>query len=310
MEKPEAPVSFRQVLTNRQFRALWLAQLVSNFGDWLALLALFSFIAFRLNGTPSQIAGMLISFTLPVAILGPIAGVFVDRWNLKRTMIASDLIRAVLAGLLAVSTELYQIYLITFALSCVSCFFLPAQMVAIPILVRKEELLVANSINAQTVQLIRVISPAIAGALVAWAGHKVCFYIDSLSFVLSAALLSTITLHRETTAAHKGHRIVTARANRRLEVHCETPRHSFLNCLYDGGHTRHGSLRCGDCGLCPRHFIRRLPAVWRDHFNGGCWDNSGGSADRKIRTKMVKTASGDAGNFRNRHQRPHFGRAE
>ncbi|MGH9906498.1 MAG: MFS transporter, partial [Pyrinomonadaceae bacterium] len=95
----------------------------------------------------------LISFTLPVAILGPIAGVFVDRWNLKRTMIASDLIRAMLAALLAVSTELYQLYLITFALSCVSCFFLPAQMVAIPLLVRKEELLVANSINAQTVSI-------------------------------------------------------------------------------------------------------------------------------------------------------------
>ncbi|MGH9906497.1 MAG: MFS transporter [Pyrinomonadaceae bacterium] len=53
-------------------------------------------------------------------------------------------------------------------------------------------------------QLIRIISPAIAGALVAWAGHQVCFYIDSLSFVLSAALLSTITLHRETIEAHKG----------------------------------------------------------------------------------------------------------
>ena len=189
MENSDAPVSFGRVLRNRQFRALWLAQLVSNFGDWLALLALFSFIAFRLHGTASQVGWMLISFTLPVAVLGPIAGVFVDRWNLKRTMIASDVIRAVLAALLAVSTELYQIYFLAFALSCVSCFFLPAQTVAIPLLVRKEELLVANSINAQTVQLIRVISPAVAGALVAWAGHKVCFYIDSLSFFISALLL-------------------------------------------------------------------------------------------------------------------------
>jgi DHA3 family macrolide efflux protein-like MFS transporter len=204
MEKRDAPVFFRQVLKNKQFRALWLAQLVSNFGDWLALLALFSYIAFRLHGTPSQIGWMLISFTLPVAVLGPIAGVFVDRWDLKKTMIASDVFRAILAGLLAVSTELYQIYFLAFALSCVSCFFLPAQMVAIPLLVRKEELLVANSINAQTVQLIRVISPAVAGALVAWAGHKVCFYIDSLSFVISAALLSTITLQRETTETRKG----------------------------------------------------------------------------------------------------------
>jgi DHA3 family macrolide efflux protein-like MFS transporter len=204
MEESAAPVSFGRVLKNRQFCALWLALLVSSFGDWLALLALFSYIAFRLHGTPSQISWMLISFTLPAALFGPLGGVFVDRWNIKRTMIASDLIRTVLAALLAFSTDLYQIYFLVFTLSFVSCFFLPAQTVAIPLMVRKEELLVANSINAQTIQLIRVISPAVAGALVAWAGHKICFYIDSLSFVISAALLSTITLHRDTTEANKG----------------------------------------------------------------------------------------------------------
>ena len=175
MEIRYAPITFRQVLKNKQFFILWLAQLISNFGDWLALLALFSFIAFRLNGTPSQVSWMLISFTLPVAVLGPIAGVFVDRWNLKRTMILSDVVRAIIACGLAFSTEPYQIYFLVFALSSVSCFFLPAQTVAIPLLVSREELLVANSINAQTIQLIRVISPAVAGALVAWAGGKTLF---------------------------------------------------------------------------------------------------------------------------------------
>ena len=208
MEMRYAPVTFRQVLRNRQFFILWLAQLISNFGDWLALLALFSFIAFRLKGTPSQVSWMLISFTLPVAVIGPIAGVFVDRWNLKRTMIISDLIRAIIACLLAFSTELYQIYFLVFALSCVSCFFLPAQTVAIPSVVSKEELLVANSINAQTIQVIRVISPAIAGALVAWAGEKACFYINSLSFGLSAVLLSTITLKGTIPEAAKGIRSI------------------------------------------------------------------------------------------------------
>ena len=103
-------ITFRQVLKNRQFFALWLAQLVSSFGDWLALLALFSLIAYRLHGPPSQVSWMLISFTLPAAFLGPVAGVFVDRWNVKRTMIASDLIRAVLAALLAFTTDLNCIH--------------------------------------------------------------------------------------------------------------------------------------------------------------------------------------------------------
>jgi MFS family permease len=203
-------VTFKRVLMNRRFFALWLAQLVSAFGDWLALLALFSFVAYHLHGAPSQVSWMLISFTLPAAFLGPIAGVFVDRWDVKRTMIVSDLIRAVLAALLAFSTDLSQIYLLVFALSSVSCFFQPAQNVALPLLVSKEELLVANALNAQTIQFIRVISPAVAGVLVAWVGEKVCFYIDSLSFIFSATMLMTIIIRREMTESNKGVRSVTA----------------------------------------------------------------------------------------------------
>jgi DHA3 family macrolide efflux protein-like MFS transporter len=209
-EAVAAPVTFRQVLRNRGFRSVWLAQLVSSCGDWLALLALFSFIAFRLRGTPAQISGMLIAFTLPAAVLGPVAGVFVDRWDLKRTMIGSDLIRAGLAVVLAFAVDLYQVYLLVFALSAVSCFFLPAQTVAIPLLVRKEELLVANSINGQTLQLIRVVSPAAAGALVAWAGERACFYIDGASFLVSALILSTIRLSRSAADHHRSINAVTA----------------------------------------------------------------------------------------------------
>jgi MFS family permease len=210
MTTKNAPVTFKQVLMNRQFFALWLAQLVSAFGDWLALLALFSFVAYRLHGVPSQVSWMLISFTLPAAFLGPIAGVFVDRWDVKRTMIISDLIRAVLAALLAFSTDLSQIYFLGFALTSVSCFFLPAQNVALPLLVSKEELLVANALNTQTVQFLRVISPAVAGALIALAGEKVCFYIDSLSFIFSATMLMTIIIRRETTEPYKGIRSISA----------------------------------------------------------------------------------------------------
>ncbi|MCI0661633.1 MAG: MFS transporter, partial [Acidobacteria bacterium] len=69
-----------------------------------------------------------------------------------------------------------------------------AQSVAIPRLVRKEELLVANSLNAQTTSLNRILGPAAASALVAWAGEKVCFYIDSFTFIFSAAMLSFVVL--------------------------------------------------------------------------------------------------------------------
>jgi len=195
--------TYRDVLSNRRFFALWLAQFVSSFGDWLAILALFSLVAFRLHGSPYQVAGVMISFIAPWALLGPVAGVYVDRWNVKRTMIASDLLRAVIAALLALSGPLGQTYLLVFLLSSVSCFFMPAQAVAIPLIVRREDLLLANSLNAQTIQLGKVISPAIAGLLVSWAGEKACFYIDGATFLFSAATLSKITIDRVSAEAGK-----------------------------------------------------------------------------------------------------------
>lgn len=68
----------------------------------------------------------------------------------------------------------------------------------------------ANALNTQTVQFLRVISPAVAGALIALAGEKVCFYIDSLSFIFSATMLMTIIIRRETTEPNKGIRSVSA----------------------------------------------------------------------------------------------------
>ena len=208
MDDSHSAATFLHVLKNRQFFALWLSQFVSNFGDWLAILALFSLVAFRWHGTPYQVAGIFISFTLPWAFLGPVAGVFVDRWNLKWTMIASDLIRAALVALLAFATNVYQLYALFLILSSVSCFFMPAQTAAIPLIVRKDELLVANAANAQTVQFNKIVSPAIAGLLVAWAGEKICFYLDSLSFLISAGLLSVLAMEKRPGASGKGVRSV------------------------------------------------------------------------------------------------------
>jgi len=201
-EPGEAQATFGQVLRNRDFFALWLAQLVSGFGDWLAVLALFSLVAFRWKGNANEVSGILFAFVLPFALVGPVAGVFVDRWNLKRTMIASDLLRAVLALLLMVATSPLVVYALIFALSAVSCFFLPAQIAAIPLLVQKRELLVANALNSQTQQLNKVIGPAVAGILVAGVGERVCFLLDAASFVISAALLLRITVQREAGAGH------------------------------------------------------------------------------------------------------------
>ena len=204
METPPAQVTFGQVMCNRRFLLLWSAQVVSQFGDWLALMALFSLVTFRWQGTPGEVSRVLLFFALPMAVFGPVAGVFADRWNRKRTMISSDVLRAALVLLLFFADQPYQLYVIVFLMSTVSCFFLPSQTALLPAIVHKEELLVANALNAQAVQSIRILGPAVAGVLVAWAGERICFLLDSGSFLLSAALLAGIRVQAAAPAAARG----------------------------------------------------------------------------------------------------------
>ena len=184
----------REALQIPAFRRLWLSQLVSIFGDFLALYAVYSLITFKLHGTPRQVTLVTVFFLLPLSIVGPLAGVFVDRWNPKRTMIASDVIRGVLIlGLLAASAP-WHIYLVFFVASVFSSFFLPAQSVALPQIVPAEGLLSANAAMQNAVQLVRIVSPALSGVLVGWLGERSCYYIDSASFLFSAVMISKIAI--------------------------------------------------------------------------------------------------------------------
>jgi MFS family permease len=96
MASPALQLTFRDVLKIRSVRRLWLAQLVSIFGDFLAIFAVFSLVTFQLHGTATQVSMILVAYMLPLAIVSPLAGVYVDKWNVKWTMIASDLTRGVL----------------------------------------------------------------------------------------------------------------------------------------------------------------------------------------------------------------------
>src|SRR5216110_1103414 len=103
-----APLTFREVLRIDVIRRIWYAQMVSLFGDFLALFAVIAVVSFRMHGTPSQLTGIQIAYMLPMVFVGPIAGVFVDRWPLKPTLVASDLIRALFALMLIAATSLWR----------------------------------------------------------------------------------------------------------------------------------------------------------------------------------------------------------
>src|ERR1700728_3855764 len=105
-----SPMSMGEVLRIPFMRHLWYAQIISVFGDFLALYAVISYFTFKLDATAQQITGVQISFLLPIAVLGFLAGVFVDRWPLKTTMVTSDLVRSVLVLGLLFATQFWHFY--------------------------------------------------------------------------------------------------------------------------------------------------------------------------------------------------------
>ncbi len=186
------PLGLGEVLRIVPMRRVWYAQIVSVFGDFLALFAVISVMTFRLAATPQQITGVQIAYLLPIAMLGVLSGVFVDRWPIKPTLVASDLLRAALClGLLAVHS-VWGFYGVLAAISIVSSFFAPAQGVAIRSLVPFHGLRSANALLQQAFFLMRIIGPSAAAFLVANLGAKSCYWIDCASFLLSASFLASV----------------------------------------------------------------------------------------------------------------------
>src|ERR1700689_169951 len=102
------PLSMREVMAIAPLRRLWYAQTVSVFGDFMALFAVITIMTFTLHATPQQITGVQIAYLLPIAILGVISGVFVDRWPVKTTLVASDYVRALLCLLLLGAHHIWE----------------------------------------------------------------------------------------------------------------------------------------------------------------------------------------------------------
>jgi len=196
------PLSMREVLRITVMRRLWYAQIVSNFGDFVALFAVIGLLTYKLNATAQQVTGVQISYQVPIAVLGILAGVFVDRWPLKRTLVSSDLIRGLLCLLLLISTQIWHFYLILAAISVVSSFFGPAQGVVIREAVPFHGLRSSNALMQQVMFMMRIVGPAVAGMLVGFLGWRACYILDAASFFASACFIASLTIKRSAAVHH------------------------------------------------------------------------------------------------------------
>lgn len=184
---------FTEVLKNRNFFCLWLGQIISQFGDRLNQMALIALIYQRSPGSALQLA-KIISFTIiPVFLIGPIAGVYVDRWDRRKTMYVCDFLRCGLVLLIPLmffyKQSIFPIYLIVFLIFCVGRLFVPAKMSIVPDLVEEKNLLLANSLITTTGMIAAVLGFGLSGILISWIGAQSGFYLDAFSFFVSAVFI-------------------------------------------------------------------------------------------------------------------------
>ncbi len=166
-ESPNA--SFRAVLANHHFRALWFAQLLAQIGQH-AISFIQIVLVEKLTGSAMQIGITILAFTVPGIIFSPVAGVVVDRVPKKWILVGSNAIRVVLAlsyvlilSRLQGPTQLIAIYLITFLTSTLAQFFAPAEGATIPLLVGEQHLLQANSLFTLTMTVAQVMGLMVLG---------------------------------------------------------------------------------------------------------------------------------------------------
>jgi MFS family permease len=189
------PVGYIELLrNNRAFRQLWLGQVVSQMGDWFDTIALYTMIL-NLTGSGRDVGLLLVARFLPSFVFGPLSGVLADRFNRRTIMIVSDLLRAVVVlGFLLVrrADQLWIIYVLTVLQLALSTFFEPAKTAVIPSIVSDRELVAANAISSVTWSAMLTLGAAIGGVITGLLGTEIAFVLDSMTYLLSAALIASV----------------------------------------------------------------------------------------------------------------------
>ena len=178
------------IFRNRNFSLMWSAQLISTIGSALTSLAA-SILIFRLTGSALSVGLMLMATAAPSLIVGLVAGVYVDRADRKRILIIADVIRGVLVVLIPTLVEINiaWLYVIVILTSAVGQFYDPAHESILPEIASDEELAAANSFMAISGFGSTAIGFAASGLIASRFPIAYAFYLDGVSFALSAACL-------------------------------------------------------------------------------------------------------------------------
>jgi dTMP kinase len=215
--------TFKDLLTHRAFARLLAAMSVSSLGDWVGFIAVTAIVATIGGGTPLlAVAGVMIARTLPAFLFGPIAGTLVDRLDRKRLMIVADLARGAMYLSMVFLRELWAIYLLSFAIECLSLLWGPARDASLPNLVPRRQLTNANSLVLLSSYATLPVGGAVFAALTAmsiWLGGRIsvlaaqpeslALLLDAGTFLFSAIMVAGIAIR--TQPSHATERLTLTR---------------------------------------------------------------------------------------------------
>jgi len=185
-------VSYGRLLRqNRNFRRLWMAQIVSEIGDWFYTLAIYTLLL-QLTGRASSVAIALVLQVLPQTFIGPASGVINDRVRRKQVMITADLARMVIVfSMLLVRSQstVWLVYPLLLLETIMAAFFEPARSSVIPNITSREDLVLANTLSSTTWSMNLVLGAAVGGMVAALLGRDAVFVLNAGSFLASALLI-------------------------------------------------------------------------------------------------------------------------
>jgi MFS family permease len=181
---------------NRNYRNTWIGQIVSECGDHFNNIAVFS-LAVATTRSGLVVSGVMLARAIPAIMVGPLAGVVLDRFDRKRIMIASDLVRAVVAMAFILTLgrhDTWLLYLLSALLMGASPFFTSGRAAILPAIATEEELHTANSLTQTTQWTTLTIGTFLGGTSVMQFGYKWAFFGNSISFLVSAFCISRLFL--------------------------------------------------------------------------------------------------------------------
>src|SRR5947208_2893045 len=193
------PARIRAVLRVRDFRRLWETTALSSFGDWLGLLAITATATSLVDnfaGKNFALGAVLLFRLLPAILLGPLAGAFADRFDRRKTMVVSDVLRFALFASIPVVDSLVWLFVAQFLIEAISLFWIPAKEASVPNLLRKDQYEPANQLSLVTTYGLTPVAAAVVFSLLTSVGDRLssllphtdhndlALYLNALTFLV------------------------------------------------------------------------------------------------------------------------------